>query len=100
VRPILLQEVKDAIRVRGQLEGLACSLLCGQEPDPHLLARFKSFVDVGKRLLAAARRVSRTRIRGGDHQLACAPPERNTDKRNTDKRNTDKVEVFGRLFRI
>jgi len=53
VRPILLQEVMDAHRVRGQLEGLACRLLCEQEPDPHLLARFKSFVDVGERLLAA-----------------------------------------------
>jgi GntR family transcriptional regulator, vanillate catabolism transcriptional regulator len=52
VRPILLQEVMDAHRVRGQLEGLACRLLCEQEPDPDLLDRFATFVAVGERLLA------------------------------------------------
>ncbi len=52
VRPILLQEVMDAHRVRGQLEGLACRLLCEREPDADLLASLKNFVDVGERLLA------------------------------------------------
>jgi GntR family transcriptional regulator of vanillate catabolism len=53
VRPIQLKEIMDAHRVRGQLEGLACRLLCEQEPDPDLLDRFARFVDVGKRILAA-----------------------------------------------
>jgi GntR family transcriptional regulator of vanillate catabolism len=53
VRPISLQEVMDAHRVRGQLEGLACRLLCERELDPDLLARFADFVDIGERLLAA-----------------------------------------------
>jgi GntR family transcriptional regulator, vanillate catabolism transcriptional regulator len=53
VRPIQLKEIMDAHRVRGQLEGLACRLLCEQEPNPDLLDRFARFVDVGKRILAA-----------------------------------------------
>jgi GntR family transcriptional regulator, vanillate catabolism transcriptional regulator len=53
VRPIQLKEIMDAHRVRGQLEGLACRLLCEQEPDPDLLDRFATFVDVGERILAA-----------------------------------------------
>jgi GntR family transcriptional regulator, vanillate catabolism transcriptional regulator len=52
VRPIRLQEVMDAHRVRGQLEGLACRLLCERAPDSALLKRFHDFVDVGERLLA------------------------------------------------
>jgi GntR family transcriptional regulator of vanillate catabolism len=53
VRPIQLKEVMDAHRVRGQLEGLACRLLCELDPDPDLLARFARFVEVGERILAA-----------------------------------------------
>jgi len=53
VRAIQLQEVMDAYRVRGQLEGLACRLLCEMEPDPDLLGRLATFVDTGDHLLAA-----------------------------------------------
>jgi GntR family transcriptional regulator, vanillate catabolism transcriptional regulator len=53
VRPIRLQDVMDAYRVRGHLEGLACRLLCEREPDPDLLAQFAVFVEAGERLLAA-----------------------------------------------
>jgi GntR family transcriptional regulator of vanillate catabolism len=53
VRPIQLKEIMDAHRVRGQLEGLACRLLCEQDPDPDLLGRFATFVNVGERILAA-----------------------------------------------
>lgn len=53
VRPIQLKEIMDAHRVRGQLEGLACRLLCEQDPDPNLLARFANCVEVGERILSA-----------------------------------------------
>jgi len=52
VRPIQLKEVMDAHRVRGQLEGLACRLICEQDPDLDLLAQFNRFVDIGERILA------------------------------------------------
>jgi GntR family transcriptional regulator, vanillate catabolism transcriptional regulator len=51
VRPVRLQDVLDAYRVRGQLEGLACRLLCELEPNSDLLATLETFVDAGERLV-------------------------------------------------
>lgn len=52
VRQVSLKEILDAYRVRGQLEALACRLLCEQGIPPATLAELRDCVEVGERILA------------------------------------------------
>jgi GntR family transcriptional regulator of vanillate catabolism len=52
VREIALKDVMDAHRVRGQLEALACRILCELGPDAATLAELEDCVATGERLLS------------------------------------------------
>src|SRR3546814_1972993 len=56
VRAFTVDEIADAVDVRGVLEGMAVRLLAERGAPPEVLDRLHAAVDEGKRLLAPAER--------------------------------------------
>lgn len=54
VRSFTLQEIVDAVDVRGTLEGMAARLACERMPDPNLLLQLKACLARGQAIIDAA----------------------------------------------